>query len=288
MTRYQSSKKFEQASFNALPKAFQKGVRIFPAKPPAPVLTKPVKKAINRMISRTEEVKWAPNLTLADRVVVGGMGLRYNGTTNLNGWSSGPSQINGILPLIPQGVSESDRVGNKIRVKNFKVKFSLKADPTTDASSTVNYNPFRGVPFLVRVIVYRHRYADDDYSQNNILQAGSTSLDLSGNVDDYFKPYNKDEYKIYYSKQFQMIASTHSNVNGVIADNTLSGKQSYITRTCNIKIPKILRYNDNTTVATNAGMYMAVAVCNTDGTAIANTQHRVTVNAESYLSFTDS
>lgn len=287
MARGDYSKKFEMASMKSLPKALQQGLRILPAKPIA-TLTKPVKKAINKMIARTEEVKWAPNLTLADRVPVTGMGLRYNSTTALNGWSSGYAQPNGIIPLISQGTSEAERIGNKIRVKNFKVKFSLKSEPTTDASSTVNYNPFRGVPFLVRVIVYKHRYANDDPSQAFILQAGSTSLDLSGNVDDYFKPYNKDEYKIFYSKQFQMISSQHSNTNGVVSDNAVAGKQAYITRTANIKLPKILRYNDNSNVANNIGMYMAVAVCNTDGTPISTTQRRVTLNAESYLQYTDS
>lgn len=248
-----------------------------------------IKKIVKSVLNTKLETKYAPNLTVADTIYVAGAGLNYNGSTNLNGWSSGPAQGTGLIPLIGQGASEGARIGNRIEPKSFKLKFSLHALPTTDASSVANTNPFRGMPFIARVLIYRHRYANDDFGQTQMLQNGNTSEDIGSTVDDFFKPYNRDEYYIYYSKNFLMSAAQHSNTNGLTQTDMESKASSFIYRSVPIKLPKHLLFNDGVTnQCTNAGMFMAVCVCNTDGSSITTTQRRLLVNAEANLSFTDA
>lgn len=251
-------------------------------------LSKSTKAAITSLIKTQQELKFAPNLTIADSVYVAGAGLNYNGSTNLNGWCSGPSQGTGIIPTIGQGASEGARIGNKIRPKYFNLRYSLNALETTDASSASNTNPFRGVPFMVRVIVFRHRYATDDYSQTGILNNGNTSEDIGNTIDDLFKPYNRDEYHIMYSKQFKMSAAQHSNTNGVTDSNVAPGCSPFIVKNVSIKLPKVLMFNDGTTSPTNQNMFMAVCVVNTNGQAISTSQRRLLINAEANLSFYDA
>lgn len=255
---------------------------------PKASLSKTTKKAINTMIKRQQELKFAPNLTLADNINVAGSGLNYNGSTNLNGWNSGPAQGTGIIPLIGQGASEGARIGNKIRPKSLNLRFALSALETTDASSASNTNPFRGVPFMVRVLVFRHKYAQDDFGTTGILNNGNTSEDLGPAIDDLFKPYNKDEYTIYYSKNFLMSAAQHSNANGVSDSNVPPGASQFIVRNVRIKLPKVLMFNDGATAATNSGMFMAVSVVNTNVSSITTAQRRLILNAETNLSFYDA
>lgn len=252
-------------------------------------LSKPVKKAVMGLVKSQIEVKYAPSLIIADVVSVNGSGLNYDGVTNLTGWSSGPGLGTGLLPQIGQGASEGARIGNKIRPKSFNLKVCLNAKATTDASTpSGNTNPFRGIPFICRVIVYKHRYADDDYSQTGILNNGNASELIGNTVDDLFKPYNRDEYRIYYSKDILMCGAVHNNTSGINPNPMEYKARSWWVKNIRIPLPKILHFNDGVTAATNAGMFMAVCVINTDGSVVSNSQSRVTVNAEANLSFYDA
>lgn len=254
-----------------------------------------VKVFVNKAIRQTTELKYASSLAIANNVAVYGAGLSYasNGANPPigvgRGWSSGVSVPTGLIPTIAQGTTEGTRIGNRIEPKALRLRFSLSAKTTTDATTPGgNLNPFRGVPFIVKVIVYRHKYAQDDYSQSLILQNGATSEDLASTVDDLFKPYNKDEYTIYYSKNFMMEAPQHSNVNGLTTNFCSPRSSAFVMKSVKIPLPKHLLFNDNSTQCTNAGMFMAVSVCNTDNTDISTDQSRVFVNAEVNLSYTDA
>lgn len=261
---------------------------IVPAKP-APVLSKTVKSAVKRIVKSQIEVKYAPSLIIADTVSVNGSGLNYDGVTNLTGWCSGPGLGTGLLPQIGQGASEGARVGNKIKPKSFNVRISLNAKATTDASTpSGNTNPFRGIPFIARVIIFKHRYADDDYSQTGILNNGNASELIGNTVDDLFKPYNRDEYRIYYSKDILMAGAVHNNTSGINPNPMENKACSFWIKNVRVPLPQTLHFNDGVTAATNAGMFLAVCVINTDGSVVSNSQSRVTVNAEANLSFYDA
>lgn len=210
----------------------------------------------------------------------------------MRGWSSGVSQIAGLIPAINQGVGPADRVGNRITPKNMYLKYNLYALPTTDSVwTTGNTNPYKGIPFHVRVIVYRHRYADDDYSQTNILKVGNTNVSFGSSVDNLFKPYNKDEYIILHSATYKMASARHltgSTGTTVSTENVPIGCKTLVHRAVKIKLPKVLKYDTNGTHPTNQSFFLAACVVNEDSSADSTgTNIRAQLSAETSISYYD-
>lgn len=252
-----------------------------PRKYAKPTKTQALRAAVVSVIKQQTDLKTATNLVIADQQLVYGAGL--NTPVGLGFVSS-----SNIIPLVVQGAGAGNRIGNTIRPKWLSLRFTLRALPTTDSLSPTNNNPFKGIPFLVRVIVFKHRWAIDEASQLGILENGNSSQNLGSTPDNWVMPYNKEEYRIFCSKQYTMAALAHTSSSGVLnTENQANGVKSFIVHRCSIPMPKILRFNDNNGSATNEGMFMAVAVCNTDGSVISNIQTRLMINAESYLDFYD-
>lgn len=249
---------------------------------------KTISKVVKKVMSKDEEVKIASNTELANNVLVYGSGLSYQSGGPNQGWVS---TVSGLIPSVALGNTQNTRIGNKITPKRLNVRYSIYANPSTDSTTGAglggNINPFINLPFRVKVIVFRHRYATDDFSQSGIVQSGATSADLTASVDSFFRPYNRDEYIIAYSKMFKMQPPRHAMTSSYTGQAQDPYARSMVFKSLSLKLPK-LRYNDAATVPSNANWYMAVAVCNEDGTTItAGTQSRCTINVESHLYYTD-
>lgn len=249
-----------------------------------------IKRVVKSMIKSTEEVKKAPLLTLANNVSVSGAGLNYNGAALLNGWASTTGA--GVIPIISQGTGQSNRIGNIVIPKYCDVNFSLRALPTTDAATIGgNPNPFRGKAFLVRVILYRHRYAIDDFGQTGIMEEGGASADLSGNPQQWMERYNRDEYMIKYTKTYKMTSDTHltnnAGTNFLYLDQMANSHKNFVYGKIRVKLPKLI-YNDTLNQPTNCAYYLAVAVCNQDSSAISTAQSRVQLSARTFMTYTDA
>lgn len=272
--------------------------RVLKANPSRNVIKKAVNKAkvnniqkiVKSVLNKKSETKFAMQNFTADAVSVGGCGLNYNGAAFLLGWSSGPGNGYGILPAIPQGDGQGDRSGTKIQPTYAYLRYTLTARPTTDSSYTTNDNPFRGLPFRVRVIIYRHRYAQDDYGQAGLMQIGNNATYLTGDLDTWLRPYNTDEYRIVYSKDHRMSAMRHLSSLGYTVENMANSTKHFVVGKAKIPLPKVLKFNDFTgssDYATNAAYFVAVAVINDDGSNITTSQKRVQFTAESGMYFKD-
>lgn len=231
---------------------------------------------VKRVVHKEQETKMCPLLTIADAVNIPGAGLT----------SGGLGVLSQIVPVVSQGTTEITRIGNKIRPVRLSVRYTITALPTTVAGGI---NPFRGLPFFVKVIVYRHRYNRGDSSPDALMEAGTTSATLGSSVDTYFRPYNREEYEIAYSKIHKMAAARHLDTTfGLIEPNSQPiSMPSFVVRKFNCKMPKVLTFNDANTQPTNSNWYIGFALCNVDGSAITGSQTRATVNCESYLYFQD-
>lgn len=253
-----------------------------------------IKKIVKSVLKKNNELKFQIQGFLADKVPVYGSGLNYNGTTLLNGWVSGPSNPYGIIPALSQGTGQGDRIGIKVMPKSMYLRYSVQAMSTTDSTTGVlNTNPFKGVPFRVRVIVFRHKYAIDDFAQNNICEIGNGNANLGSDIDTYFRPYNKAEYTIVYSKTHRMSAIRHISGAGgatVTTENTPQNGVPFAIAKVNIPLPKTLLYNDTvvSNYPTNQNYFLAFAVVNEDSSVISTTQQRITISAETGLYFYDS
>lgn len=169
-----------------------------------------IKNIVKNVLRSDEEVKCVSNLSIANKVLVYGSGLNYASASPNQGFCS----LTGIIPNLSVGTSVEGRVGNQINPKRLNVRYSIYANPSTEAGSTAlpggNINPYYGLPFRVKVIIFRSRFAQDEPAQNGIIQAGATAADLTSDIDTFFRPYNKDQYIIKYSKMFKMQNPRHN------------------------------------------------------------------------------
>ncbi len=251
-----------------------------------------IKAIVKSVINKTEELKYSALISLADNVQVAGSGLLYDGAVNLRGWCSGPTIAAGIIPTVAQGDGQADRTGNMIRPKDLTLKYSCYALPTDEGTSTnLLTNPYKGIPFFVRVLVFRHKYSIDDYSQTNILETGNGTASFGSGIDNFFRPYNKEEYTVVYSKNIKMAALKNYNITtGVTTtENVPNGAVTFYQASAKIPLPTVLKYNDIGNVPTNQNFYLAVCLCNEDGSVVtAGTHKRLQFNAETNLTYYDS
>lgn len=234
-----------------------------------------VQAVAKKVVDKNKIYKIVTNDTVFDKVNIPGAGLNLG---------TGMGQVAGIAPLITQGSGESNREGNIVSVKSFKLRYCVKALPTTIAGGS---NAHNGVPFLVRVVVFRHKFNIGDNTPSQIIDLNNSSGALTSNLDTYFRNYNKDEYYIAYSKTHRMSAPSHFDGTNITPSNQDPKTSAFIYKTCKIKMPSKLYFNDSASTPTNAGWWVGVAVCNTDDAVLANTTIRATINAESILEFCD-
>lgn len=251
--------------------------------------TSNISKIVRSVLRKDEEVKMVSNTTITPTKgqLVYGAGLSYAAAAPNQGWVS----LTGLIPPLAIGNTSDTRIGNKINPKGLTVRYSIYANPSTQADSTGPIvNPFIGLPFRVKVIVFRHRFAIDEPSQVGIINNGAVNADLSDNIDTFFRPYNKDEYIIAYTKMYKMQPPRHlmTGSTSYTGQSQDSYAKSMVIKSINLRLPK-LRYNDATTTASNSQWYLAFAVCNEDSSAItAGSQSRITVNVESHMRYTDA
>ncbi len=234
-----------------------------------------LKRIIKSVVNKDVEDKMVQNLTVVEKANIPGAGLT----------SGGLGILSPVSILLSQGTNESARIGNKVSVKKMFLRYSIYALPSTEAAGI---NPFRGLPFMVRVVVYRHRYNMGDSSPDALIDLGSTNTFLNGDVDTYFRPYNKDEYTVVYSKTHKLQPVRHLGATAYAEVDSDPKATSFIIRNIPLKAPKTLIFNDNNNQPTNYNYYVGFSVCNVDGSAITNAQTRATVNAESTLYFQDA
>lgn len=247
-------------------------------------VSKPVKKAINRAIAQQEEVKVAV-LEVFKQLVVPGAGL--DAGSNLGLYTSGVGAVpSSILPNVPLGTDDASRIGAVIRPKRLIVKYTLRGLDTT--GNTTGTNPFRGKPFLCRIVIYNHRYSIEDTTNNAILDKGATTGNIDSSPDSWLERYNKREYKIWYSKTFKMAALSDTGTTPPTVENMPNGCQYFAMGRISVNVPKQLVYNTTNLKASNFAPKMAICMCNMDGSLVSNIQYRVISNVESQLYYTDA
>lgn len=261
-----------------------KAVIITAPSTPKPVSAK-VKNYVKQAISREIETKYA-QVNVYNQQNTTGMGLNSTSTPLL-----GLNPTTSLIPPISQGTGESDRIGNKIHCKSLYVKYCLRAIDVTSGGS--NDNPFR--PFLARVVIYSKKLNKTDLNNVGILENGSGSTNFGSAPETWLEPYNTDVFTIHYSKQFKMVpakrATGQTAPNQWAQDAVVEGHKSFILRRAKLKnIPKTFLYNDNaSSTPQNVACYMAVCVCNEDGTGNnTTTDQRLMVNADAQLYYSDA
>lgn len=235
-----------------------------------------VKSIVNRTLASHLEEKVAVK-EIFNRVGIPGAGL--DTANNL-----GLGTTTGIIPNISRGTDDASRVGDMIHAKRLMLKVSIRAlDITPAAGSNSNR-----LPFMVRVIVFNHRFAIDEASATQIIDKGASSGNLDSSPDSWLEPYNKKEFKIWYSKEFKMAPFINNTGATPVLENMPAGHVYFANIRKEIKVPNKLLYNGATSLPTNSMPQLAFAVCNCDGTPLGSSQFKAQVNVETQLYFTDA
>lgn len=282
MVKYSRSKA-EGKLDNKMAKLFRKRLN-FGSKPK---VSQPVKTYVKRVVSSSEETKCASLNTFNQQTT---LGYGLNSVTFL-----GLTSTQSILPLVTQGADQAQRIGNKIKVTSCYLRYSLRAQNVTNAG--VNDNPFS--PFLVRIIAYSRKLTKADNDNTRILQNGNTAGAFGSAPETWLEPYNRDAYNIHYSKQFLMVpprrVTGSTAPNQYAQDAIVEGAKSFVMKRVKLKgLPKTFIYDDASggslaNKPVNTSVYLAVAVCNADGSIVgATTDQRCMVNADTFLYYKDS
>lgn len=167
-----------------------------------------------------------------------------------------------LLPFIGQGVTNSTRTGNKIRVIKFTVKLLFYAYIQAPGS----------VPTYVDVYIFKYK----NYSQqlgtlpsgamNEFLDVNNTSTAYSGISTDYLRTVNQDQFTLCFKKR--MLLFNPNNSANTVAITTNAPCARNITLDLTKYIKKNLVYDDSINTCTNDQLFIGVGSTQVDGSIL--------------------
>jgi len=210
-----------------------------------------VKSYVKKTIARTEEMKFSPPVAAANQTF-------YELTAgNVKQWN--PFSLAACL-TIAQGTGQGDRIGNQITLKSWEIRGYLTPAPAGTATDQ---------QVIVRLYIGQRKDLTAITSAKltaDVLQFGDTVVGYLGTMNDLMLDINKDEYKIFYQKDFKLGCA---NSAGATANNdyNYTGKFRYNLCTKHFKNYKV-KYEDAATAPVQAqinSVYMWCSVMNATG-----------------------
>lgn len=213
-------------------KAHNAGVRQRNAARRARKATPSFAKKVMKIVQKTEEVKCT----------------QYAFTIGYTNYSSATPTLINVSPnattmVIPQGVGQGDRIGNKIRVKKVTLKCILVPE---QYSASLNPNP---CPHEVRMtLISNKKTVQTTPVMASLIQNGNTSVAPSGNLADMIDSYNTDLNMIHRDRKFKVGLSSYGGTGGSAAVQYYNNNDFKVNHKFTWDItkayPKTLNYND--------------------------------------------
>lgn len=233
-------------------------------------------KKVKSILQRTAEVKTL-NLAAA--------------TTQMGAYAAVSNTIinmcpNGTTLQCSQGTDSSSRVGNRIRIKSAIVRGYMVPN-----NYDVTYNS-APEPQEVRMVFIKNKQNHQATPTiSTIFQNGATSSAPASTLQDIINPLNADANVIYKSRVFKVGTSNYPTTGGSTAfqyfqNNDFKLNQKFVINYTKF-IPKVIEYNDASTISTSAYTYMMFFVAGASGgTGAANSRSvNLTYNIE--IKYTD-
>lgn len=156
---------------------------------------------------------------------------------------------NNSLFSIAQGVSESNRIGNVIKLKRWVIKGTLYADPAFDASSLLAFPQNQMYVDLYFGRKLNMQDAVDD-QLTDFYQNGSSSYTPEGQITERLYSVNKDQYKIYWHKKYKIGPASQTMITPSISNNDYQLNREFGFDVCKLVCKnKKIKYNDGSNVA---------------------------------------
>jgi len=237
-------------------------------------LSKPIARAVKKIVGRTEEVKH-----VGQNVV----NAAFNQTISSTG------ELYPVMPAITEGTDGHQRIGDKIRGKYLIVKGHVQYD----RSITDEYMP----PNTIRLMILTQRNIKapaqistlGDYSH---LLKDNVGTDVGrpygGNMFDNLAPLNKDVFTVLMDKKVKFREHIVAGL-GITGFAQTQGTQRTFTFTKKIKVPATLHFDDvNGDSPNNFAPFFCMGGVSDDnsGAISVNTPYRCTIQSELY--FTDA
>lgn len=166
---------------------------------------------------------------------------------------------------IDQGVSQSQRVGNIIKIK--KLIFDATVYPRP-YNATTNISP---QPYIVKFWFYIERTSPTALvaPDNTFLQLGGSNVGLQGNLVDVSAPNNIDKWRIFATKTVK-VGYASNNGTGNSASNQSYNNNDFKFNTrfkMNLTkhLVKTVKYNDNSSVPTTRGLFCIAEAIDASG-----------------------
>lgn len=188
------------------------------------------------------------------------------------------------LSAIDQGITQEQRIGNKIGNVKLNIRGFVRSSPFNQTS-----NPFT-VPFEVHILVYKNKLDHQgDFTQlkNDI---NGTSGQVTGDAMNSLRPWNRDLYIIKKHLTLKLNAQPEiAAATPAVLINPQSGFNPVMRRfSIDIPVAKNWIYNDGGNIPVNDWCHVAAYVMNADGQVFNNTQSRCLVSMDAYLSYEDA
>lgn len=249
--------------------------------------TKPTKKLVQKMvkteIAKNIENKVSDNISTQDYII----STNASAVPTYFNWS--PSS-NGLFQ-INQGVSNNERIGNKIKIKRWVIKGVVC--PLFLTATTLG----GGQGYVNLYLVRRNDFNPITGTLPDFYQDGNSSETPDGTLMQAFKAVNKDVYKVYWRKQYKVGQST--TVTGGGANVSFNNNDFSLVKRFGLDVCKyvcknrILKWDDTSTDCTDPivdslALVATFQSASQDMTFVAseNTFYQVAVN--SYFEYEDA
>jgi len=169
---------------------------------------------------------------------------------------------------IDQGVSASQRIGNKIKIKS--LIFDATVFPTL-YNATTNPAP---QPYQVKFWFYYDKLNPTSLSppDTSFLQLGGSNLALQGNLIDLSAPVNKDRWRVLATRTVKIGYASNSGTGVSVVSQSFTNNDFKLNQRFRIDLTnhviKNVVYNDNNTVPTTRALYCIAECVNSASNAV--------------------
>lgn len=239
-------------------------------------LTRPVRKAVSKLIDAKKEKKFT----------TGYQTQTFNSSIGNTGGPSGFSEFYSLIPAIPQGTAQNERIGDTVRPTWMNINVHLAA--TDDVSS------FSGI---VRLFILEDLTIADSTLQavglpnaNLLLDAGGLQFPYSGGMDTHLLPVNKQRFRVLHDKLIKVQKGTGQQgnlANAYTGDNTCPIGSSHHQFRLKVNTRAVWKYDaDTDQLPSNQAVWLALGYVNDNGVIdVAN--QRVQLSWTSTVYYTD-
>jgi len=204
-----------------------------------------------------------------------------------NSTITGPGECYAVMPPIPQGTGDFQRVGDRVSGRTLYIKGHINYNAAfLDTIGVNNYVP----PSTVRVMILSQKNIRSNAQLGNVDTAnllkdnvgGAGSRSYAGGMTDNLAPINKDLFKVHFDKKIKMNC-VYQQSDGTGSSGWVGQRTAYFR--CAIKLPKTLFYDvTNGNVPNNFAPFFCLGGVCDDGSSpfTINTPYRVSFLSTAY------